>query len=844
MGEHEHAGAIAEVWRWESPTTEHRIRIAPRRFTPTAGARWSLASAANATLLCVTLLSIALVVIACGEEPSAPTASGTFGGQVVVSGPLRKAAVSIDQIDLQAKGALVVRDHIADTNTDDEGRFRVEVGKFNGLFLVTARGGSFTDLATGATIQLDPTASLESFTWFELFDERDDVLVSPVGQLIATRTRAKLVELPDIQAAQQDAAEQLNRHFGAVDWTQVKPASLDTAATSPTEPVRAALVQAALSFLAHDIAEAAGESPQVVNVLTLTQQLAADLEQGGFDGNDGNSPTFGAGLQLGVCSPVSSCGAPPGASCALGACRPLCDLYAGTPRTLLAGEMTKVIQSMSINRTGLVTGDILAVARSIADNVDEDVFGSACIENLDRIPPTLEFLAPVTQPGVALYVRGMLPVRVHAVDDTDQMPQVRIDGGAPTSSTAEAVINTTDINGPLVITASARDLAGNVDMRELSNVIADNIAPAVTLANTGFFVDGGTWWTASPTPELHGTITDASPVTVAAASSAGIVEAVVTGSTWTGSAPGTLDLAGSDVTIIATDAAGNQAQRIQRIRADTTPPQLLLQTSKVNDEANEVPTFDADEAPVHQHTGAEIDLADASRCPSVTKFSYLLTAESPLYGSEIDDRGSVRRNPLRYLIVAADNGVGIDMQSMQYRVGLRSTNGTTWILDWTAANAPEHQGPGLDLYDIRIVADVIPQLATTQGTYDVEFKVTDRLNRATVAMRCFDLRLRAPPLHFQRPGEPGNPVPQEHTYRLTSLSLTQGTPFRLIAARLLNDKRYRCIDYRRRCNQRNCKHRLSGRWYRRPRHGVGVARFSTHELRKPQERHGQLHSGS
>jgi len=128
----------------------------------------------------------------------------------------------------------------------------------------------------------------------------------------------------------QDAEGHVSRHFAGAPWLRLKLASLAVSATSPTESVRAAVVQAALSFLAHDIADAASASPQEVNVLTLTQQLAADIAQGTFDGNDGNSPVFGMGLQLGVCAPTAGCTAPPTGSCALGACRVLCDLYAGT----------------------------------------------------------------------------------------------------------------------------------------------------------------------------------------------------------------------------------------------------------------------------------------------------------------------------------------------------------------------------------------------------------------------------------------------------------------------------------------------------------------------------------
>lgn len=179
----------------------------------------------------------------------------------------------------------------------------------------------------------------------------------------------------------------------------------------------------------------------------------------------------------------------------------------------------------------------------------------------------------------------------------------------------------------------------------------------------------------------------------------------------------------------------------------------------------------------------------AGSCPVVTKFSYLLGASPPPYGGEVDDRGAQHRNPLHYALVAADNGVGITAGSTQYRVGFRAGNATTWLLDWTPAGASISMIPGVDQYDIGVFSDAIPQLASAEGIYDVEFRATDRLGRTTTVARCFELHLRAPPLHFQTLGQ-GDPdpdfIPVDHAYRLLSLDLAPGAPFSAIARRLLN----------------------------------------------------------
>ncbi|HEX8112182.1 MAG TPA: hypothetical protein VF516_30825 [Kofleriaceae bacterium] len=747
------------------------------------GRRWYLAM----------VFSSMATIAACSEDAPHPAHAGQLAGQVVLSGPLRGAKVSVDQLDYSVKSSVTVRAHVADTMTDDDGRFSVDTGTYSGLLLVTARGGSFTDLATGATLQLDPTAGLESIEPLDLLEQRDDALVSPVGHLIAARTRSRMAQLHDLVMAERDAEDHLGRHFGNVPWMRVKLASLGSPATSPTESVRAALVQDALSFLVQDIAQAAGASPQEVNVLTLTQQLAADIRQGPFDGNDGNSPAPGDGLQVGVCGPIAGCSAPPAGTCALGACRPLCDLYAGTPRALLAGEVTKVIQSSMLNHTGLTTGDVLAVARSMADNVDEDLFGSACVEALDRIPPRLDWAAPTPADGA--YVRGSFAVRAIATDDTDPRPAVIIEGypNVPADSAASATIDSTQLqlpDGMLVVIARARDMAGNTSTLQRA-VRVDNTPPALTLDPSRYFVDGSTWWTADASPTLSGTVSDAAPVTVITSVPSGTTGAAVTGAIWSGGVAGTLDLSGADVMVTATDAAGNRTQITQHVRSDITPPQLTFGTSTVRDEAAETPTFDGNEAPVHVHTGSTVHLENATGCPAVTKFSYLLGASAPPYGSEVTGQGGPDPNPVQYVLLAEDDGVGIASGSVQYRVGLQlaGTGATTWVLDWTSAGTPNRIGPGVDQHKIGIFSDQVAQLATTEGVYHVEFRATDRLSRTTTVARCFELHLRAPPLHFQTPGQLApdpDPIPVDHAYRLLSLSLTQKAPFRAIAARLLN----------------------------------------------------------
>ena len=51
----------------------------------------------------------------------------------------------------------------------------------NGLFLVTSSGGSFRDLVSGETVELDPSDQIRTLITLDLFEERTDALVSGRG---------------------------------------------------------------------------------------------------------------------------------------------------------------------------------------------------------------------------------------------------------------------------------------------------------------------------------------------------------------------------------------------------------------------------------------------------------------------------------------------------------------------------------------------------------------------------------------------------------------------------------------------------------------------------------------
>jgi hypothetical protein len=194
----------------------------------------------------------------CWSDIDLPTPPpGSLGGQVVISGGVRGAQVSVDQIHLETGE---IRYHVGDATTDEAGRFQMDTGIRNGIFRITARGGTFNDLATGATIQLDDTNEIISLTWFTILDQRVDALVSPIGHLVEARTMELLPVLGKMSEAYEASKASLHHHFGDLDWGAVVLWPLDQPAISPTEPVRAAFIHAALSVLVRDIAASPGRA--------------------------------------------------------------------------------------------------------------------------------------------------------------------------------------------------------------------------------------------------------------------------------------------------------------------------------------------------------------------------------------------------------------------------------------------------------------------------------------------------------------------------------------------------------------------------------------------------------
>ncbi|MEZ4402568.1 MAG: hypothetical protein R3B06_21270 [Kofleriaceae bacterium] len=695
--------------------------------------------------------------------------AGLVGGHVLMTldGPLVGARVSIDHLEYQA-ATPVVRSHVGDVVTDATGYFQIAVNLDSGYFLVTTHGGQFRDYATGATVVLDDTRALTTILYTDYQEPLTTGLVTPISylahRLIVARTAAGAdASLIDAHAL---ADAHLDAHFGGLHWERTAVGDLAVAAPSPTDDVRAAFILAAWSYLARDLAQAAGSTVQAVNPYTLAVGLGDDLGAPPFDGNDGNARASGTGVQLGACPPPEDTCTPTGA-CDLGQCRSPCDAYANTPRTVLATAVAAVINDPARNHTGLTTADTLAFVRAIAANADPILFGDACIdaEGVDTVAPTLTWGA---SPVDGAAVRGTLSLTVTATDNVDPAPVVTWLGGlvdtdgAPASAAA-TVDTTLSPDGPRAFTARAVDSAGNV-ADGTRTVDVDNTAPALTVASAGFLVDGSTWWTGAAAPHLTGTATDAhGPITVQAtvAGTPIATTTVASGAPWDLALPAASFSEAAPVTVVvrATDALGNPsadtAATSPAVRVDATAPSLDPQATVVADERKDTITFPA-AAPLHTHatTGA-VTLGTSAACPTVYKYAYLTDA-SPV-GAE------TTANPVALRVRTSDGGVGLDLAGASYTVtapggatfgpfalGLVAVSGAPGSYDATADL--RRSGP-------TAVPPIGAPAAVEAGTFTVAFTTRDRLGRAATVARCFTYAPLGPPLQVTRPGQAAAPDP-------------------------------------------------------------------------------------
>ncbi|MBK7538838.1 MAG: hypothetical protein IPI49_26430 [Myxococcales bacterium] len=722
------------------------------------------------------------------------TRSARGGGRVLIAPGvgLARAKVHVERLDRYGLNGHKPGDVSASLGvlvTDEQGYFEPAHDiTIMGIHRFRVTGGTYRDPISGELIQRDERAELRALYRFAFLEDKSTtILVTPVHTLIDARFRQQLTEHTDPVAAYDGAYRTLNAHFGDLDWRTVVPADVSQPAISPTEEYRAAFVLGGLMVLAENMRDAAGASPQAAPITTAIDALAKDLSEGRLDGNDDNNLTAGSGLEVGECPPpVAGCTAQPGA-CQLGACRPACSLYTNTLRTALAQATAAYIGTRAYpsrwNRTGIGSEDARPFLEALGRNPDPDLFGSACLETVDRMPPLIGWTSPTEAQA---FVKGDLVVAISASDDSGDscrayFPDHPDEDGDSTNCVARFTLKTSQLaDGPVEVLAAAVDRAGN-ERRVRRTLEIDNLAPVVAIDEAGYYRDARAWWTATPSPSLRGTLAESNPKSMAVQVAGQDVLVTVTGASWVAALPeGTATAEGTQVVVRAEDLAGNVTSTAITVRLDDAPPSFAALPTTVRDERSDEIGF-VGVTPTHTHSGPPVTLGGLG-CPDVYKHGYLLDEAPPPYGGEIG-----ARNPLQWSFQLDDVGAGVDPMQTYMRVRTSGPSGSI-LLDW-APVAGADQGAGARRFDIslfRAGAVPIPGLGTYEGPIEIDLRGRDRFGHEVTGTRCWTHHPLAAPLHFSAghvPGVGGSPA---HPLSLNAHGLSNGR-IQDLSSLLLND---------------------------------------------------------
>jgi hypothetical protein len=128
-------------------------------------------------------------------------------------------------------------------------------------------------------------------------------------------------------------------------------------------------------------------------------------------------------------------------------------------------------------------------------------------------------------------------------------------------------------------------------------------------------------------------------------------------------------------------------------------------------------------------------------------------------------------NPLRWEFVVTDRrGVGIEPAGGEYRVGIRGQGDVMWLTDWRHAIQLGSVENGYK-YEVLLTRSALPELATTQATFQLEFRGGDSLAHGTpVARACWQHVPLAAPLYVSEARE----VPASDPWSLHSVGIGNG----------------------------------------------------------------------
>jgi hypothetical protein len=186
-------------------------------------------------------------------------------------------------------------------------------------------------------------------------------------------------------------------------------------------------------------------------------------------------------------------------------------------------------------------------------------------------------------------------------------------------------------------------------------------------------------------------------------------------------------------------------------------PVVVIQPTQIYDETLDTITFTSAAEPIHTVSGPPIVLDDSEVCSTVRKYVNRMDAPTD--------------NPLHWEFQVIDRrGVGIKPGAGEYRVGIRGQGDVTWLTDWQNATQLASVEGGYQ-YEIRLTRSMLPELATTRATFQLELRGMDTLGQTTLVSRpCWEHVPLAAPLWVSEARE----VPANDPRSLHSVGIGKG----------------------------------------------------------------------
>ena len=195
------------------------------------------------------------------------------------------------------------------------------------------------------------------------------------------------------------------------------------------------------------------------------------------------------------------------------------------------------------------------------------------------------------------------------------------------------------------------------------------------------------------------------------------------------------DLDLTDILDVAVAIAGNDEPELfgQALpEPDSEPPviafspasSLSTSLSTVYDEQNDHIDFDQHTAaPIHTSLGRQRDLSEPGVCHTVHKHVTRLHSD--------DD------NPLRWTLSVTDPGLGFLLpDATEYRVRIPAQS--RFLTDWLPAKLLTRDADGVHHYEVILLRDQVPELATEAAVFEIAFRAIDLLqNRSAEVTRCW-----------------------------------------------------------------------------------------------------------